>query len=558
MPIFRFARRTILLPFALWTQISGAQIAAAAVGLQPPSADQTQYGVSMGTVTVMDEQLYRISLRPDIPLGKMGVAFDIELFIDENGDFSDRGWEFGGSTEVLDSILRKIYYVRYGRPDDDVFVRVGALDHVTLGYGLIVDGYRNTLHYPGVKKTGFEFGFRNVTSAGLSIEGLVNNLQDLSRGGALVGVRVSGKASGKLDVGLTYVVDMDQYGGLFDRDDDGFPDDVDAFPENAGRALDNDADGVADEEDSDDDNDGRIDVDAGSGLPTDVVDTLVEIEATHGEEVFAVDRSVSRKSPFNKDLVGRDLFSIVGLDAGYPLVESGGTKLILYGQVALMLDDEDELSPAAADSQGVTRGNRKATGFGVMAPGLWLEAGPFEGRMEYRYFQDDFDAGYFDNLYELDRARLDVGSGKATPKDAELRRGESVHGLFGRIGTDLYGLVEAFADYQHLVGSDNPKRQTHAAVSLSRKLLDTIPRLTVAEAYYQKNNIGSRLDEKGTRGSEDGFFESTEDTFYGHRVGFEMANGVSLVWDTRYLFKREADGQLERSKVMSVETVFSF
>ena len=549
--------RSLIVLINLSTQLVWPQ-AIAAVGLQPPSAEQTQYGVSMGTVTVMDEQLYRISLRPDIPLGKMGVAFDLELFIDENGDFSDRGWAFGGSTEVLDTILRKIYYVRYGRPDDDAYVRVGALDRVTLGYGLIVDGYRNTLHYPGVKKTGLEFGFRNVTSAGLSIEGMVNNLQDLSTGGGLVGFRVSAKTAGKLDVGLTYVVDMDQYGGLLDRDDDGFPDDVDAFPENGDRALDNDRDGVADEADADDDNDGRIDVDAGSGLPEDVINTLEELEASHGEEVFAVDRSVSRRSPFNKDLVGRDMFSIVGLDVGYPLVESGDTKLILYGQLALMLDDEDELSAAAADSQGVTRGNRKAEGFGIMAPGLWLSAGPFEGRAEYRYFQDDFDAGYFDNLYELDRARLDVATGKATPKDAELRRGESVHGLFGRIGTDLYGLVEAYADYQHLVGSDDPKRQSHAAISLSRKLLDTIPRLTIAEAYYQKNNIGSRLDEDGTPGSEDDLFESTEDTFYGHRVGFEMANGVSLVWDTRYLFEREADGKLKRGKVMSIETVFSF
>ena len=532
--------------------------AVSAVGLQPPSQTGTQYSVSMGTVTAMGEQLYRISLRPDIPLGKMGVAFDIELFIDERGDLSDRGWEFDGSTEVLDTALRKIYYLRYGRPGDDVFIRVGALDRVSLGYGLIVDRYRNTLHYPGVKKTGLEFEFRNVTPAGLTIEGLVNNLQDLTEGGALVGMRVSGVATGKLEVGLTYVVDLDQYGGLFDRDGDGYPDEVDAFPENADQALDNDGDGVADQVDADDDNDGRIDVDGGSGLPTAVIDALEDIEETHGEDVFAVDRSVSRKSPFNKELVGRDMFGIVGLDVGYPLLESGGTRLVLYGQVALMLDDEDELAAEDADSQGVTRDNRKAEGFGIMAPGLLLQFGPFEGRAEYRYFQDDFDAGYFDNLYELDRARLDVGSGRATPKDAALGRGESVQGVFGRLGTDVYGLVDASVDYQHLVGSDDPKRQLHAAASISRKLLDTVPRLTLAEAYYQKNNIGTRLDKQGIPDSEDDFLESTEDTFYGQRVGFEMANGVSLVWDTRYLFERGADGHLDRRKVMSVETVFSF
>ena len=527
----------------------------ATVGLQPPASDQPQYGVSMGTVTVLDEQLYRISLRPDIPLGKLGVAFDIELFIDENGNFSDRGWEFDGSTEVLDTFLRKIYYIRYGRPKDDLYVRIGALNDITLGYGLIVDRYRNTLHYPGVKKTGLEFRARNI-GRGLSIEGMVNNLQDLASGGALAGLRISGKAVGKIDIGLTYVVDLDQYGGLFDRDGDGFPDDVDAFPEDSGRSLDNDRDGVADQEDSDDDNDGRIDIDApGSGLPGGVIAALEAIEEGHGDSIFALDRSVSRKSPFNKNLVGRDMFSILGLDAGYPLAESESIRLILYGQLALMIDDDDELPAAEDDAQGVVRGNRKTEGFGIMAPGLWLELGPFEGRAEYRYFQDNFDVGYFDNLYELDRARIDVATGKAMPKDAGLRRGESIQGVLVGLGTDLYDFLEVSADYQYFVGS-HPSISAYA--SLSRKLLDTVPRLTVAEAYYQKSNIGSELDAKGTPGSEDDFFESTMATFYGHRVGFEMANGVSLVWDTRYLFAREASGKLDRHKVMSAETVFSF
>ena len=60
-----------------------------------------------------------------------------------------------------DSILRKIYYVRYGRPNDAVYVKIGALDNVTLGYGLIMDTYRNTLHYPGIKKTGLQFRIAN-------------------------------------------------------------------------------------------------------------------------------------------------------------------------------------------------------------------------------------------------------------------------------------------------------------------------------------------------------------------------------------------------------------
>ncbi|MFH1572024.1 MAG: hypothetical protein ABIL09_28800 [Gemmatimonadota bacterium] len=535
-----------------------ADVDATAYGSEERYDAGARYGASMGSVTVGDRQFYRLSMRPDIPVGPLGVALDIELFIDDSGNFSDRGWAFGTSTEILDTFLRKIYYVRYGQPRDPVYVRLGALDNVTLGYGALVNGYRNTVQYPGIKKTGVQFQVEGVGGSRFDVEGLVNNLQDLKEGGALIGLRVASRAAGKLEVGVSYVVDLDQYAGLLDRDGDGYPDEVDAFPDDGQLALDNDGDGVPDGLDSDDDNNGAIDADDGSGLPAAVRADLLNLEATYGPAVFPVDRSVSRRVPFNKDSVGRDWFSIVGLDAGYPLMASQGLKLTLYGQLAAMVDDDDKLADAAADSQGVSRGNHRAKGFGIMAPGLWLRTGPFEGRLEYRFFQDDFEAGYFDNLYELDRARVSAATGKATAKDASLRRGESVNGIYGRLAADLYGLVDAAGDYQHLVGADTPRRQLHAAARLAPRLLQSVPRLSRARAYYQKNNIGARLDEKGTPGSEDGFFESTEDTFYGYELGLQMASGVAVVWDTRFYFERGADGSLARRKVMGIETVFDF
>ena len=570
MDTIRRSRRAAIAAVTLWALVlcslspaasaadDDADFAGSSYGGDDRYQSGARYGASMGSVTVGDRQFYRISMRPDIPIGPLGVAFDVELFIDDDGNFSDRGWAFGTSTEVLDTFLRKIYYVRYGQPRDPVYVRVGALDRVTLGYGIIIDEYRNTVQYPGIKKTGVQFQMERVFGSRFDVEGMINNLQDLKEGGALVGLRVSGRPVSKLEVGVTYVVDLDQYSGLVDRDGDGYPDDVDAFPEDEELALDNDGDGVPDEVDGDDDNDGVIDVDEGSGLPPEVRNSLLDLEATYGSSVFPVDRQVSRRAPFNKDLVGRDWFSIVGIDAGYPLVEKSGLNLILYGQAALMVDDDDELIDSVAVSQGVAAGNRKAEGFGIMAPGLWLRMGPVDGRVEYRYFQDDFDAGYFDNLYELDRARVSAATGKATPKDASLARGESVKGVYGRLATDVYGLVEAAADYQHLAGADDPKRQIHASARLAPRLMQSIPRLSRARAYYQKNNIGARLDEDGTPGSEDGFFESTEDTFYGYEVGLEMAGGVSVVWETRFYYERGADGGLDRRKVMAIETVFDF
>ena len=65
-----------------------------------------------------------------------------------------------------------------------------------------------------------------------------------------------------------------------------------------------------------------------------------------------------------------------------------------------------------------------------------------------------------------------------------------------------------------------------------------------------------RLSDDGTQ--SDGFFEATEDTFYGYEIGLEMNGGVSIFCDVRYLFNREADDQIRRKKIMLIETVFNF
>ena len=112
------------------------------------------------------------------------------------------------------------------------------------------------------------------------------------------------------------------------------------------------------------------------------------------------------------------------------------------------------------------------------------------------------------------------------------------------------------ASYQHLTGQNGPKQQLIGSVALSKKLLEQIPRLTRARAYYHKNNIGAGLNIAGT--GDDGFFESTEDTFYGYDLGLEMAGGAAVLWDTRFVFERGADRRLVRRKIMSIETVFHF
>ncbi len=519
-----------------------------------PSVAMFGYSLSMGSVTVDQEQLYRLSLRPDFPLGRLGIGLDLELFVERNGDLGSRGWKAGSSTQTFDSILRKIYYVRYGRPNDAVYVKMGALSDVTLGYGLIMDNYRNTLHYPGIKKTGLQFRIANLAGTNIGLEGVINNLQDFQEGGALIGLRTFGYAAA-LEVGVTFVADLDQYSGLRDSDSDGVPDPIDAFPEDGQFALDNDADGVPDHIDSDDDNDGIIDADAGSGLSADIASTLLGLNANYGN-AFPVDQDVDRQKPFNKNHVDQDFFSILGLDLAYPLIRNLGLALKLYGQFALLIDDDDALSSFEARQQGVSPGNRQATGFGLAAPGLWLSLGPLKGQLDFRHFRRDFDSRYFDELYELDRAYLDLATGQAQSKDAQLGHSNELSGFFGHLGTELGSYAYASVSYQYLTGTDIPKQQLIASASLSRKLLKYVPRLKRAYAYFHKNNIGRNPNEDGT--GRDDFFEPTKDTFYGFDIELNMKEGTSVRWDTRFLFERTASRRLQRHKVMTLETVFDF
>ena len=514
-----------------------------------PSVSMYGYSLSMGSVTVDQEQLYRLSFRPDLPLGRLGIGLDVELFVERNGDLGRRGWQAGSSTQTLDSILRKIYYVRYGRPNDAVYIKIGALDDVTLGYGLIMDSYRNTLHYPGIKKTGLQFRIANLVGTNIGLEGAINNLQDFQEGGALIGLRAFGYVA-DIELGVTFAADLDQYSGLRDSDSDGVPDPIDAFPDNGNFALDNDSDGVPDHIDSDDDNDGLIDADPGSGLSADITSALLGING------LPVDQDVARHKPFNRNRVGQDFFSILGADATYPLIRDLGLELKLYGQFALLMDDDDALSSFEAQQQGVSPGNRQATGFGVAAPGLWLALGPLNGQLEFRHFRRDFDSRYFDELYELDRAYLDLATGQAQSKDARLGHSDDLSGAFGRLGTELGSYAHVSASYQYLTGTNDPKQQLIASASLSRKLLKHFPRLKRAYAYFHKNNIGRSLNEDGT--GRDAFFEPTEDTFYGFDIALNMKEGTSVRWDTRFVFERAADGRLQRLKIMTLETVFDF
>ncbi|MFQ6673852.1 MAG: thrombospondin type 3 repeat-containing protein, partial [Fidelibacterota bacterium] len=231
---------------------------------------------SVGAVTIDGELWNQLALRPVIPFGKLAVALDIVLYIDADGNIHKDEWDFSSSGAIKNTLVDKIYYVRYGLPRDPLFLRAGALDDVTVGYGILVAGYSNTIQYPQVRKVGLEVGLkrgRYVTG------GFVN---DFKENLGLVGGRVSTTVAGRFQVGISLVADRNQYLGLKDGDGDGRPDVVDDFPDDDRFFLDSDGDGIPDHKDLDIDGDGI----------TDTLDS--QIPGWAGESII-IDRDMRKK-----------------------------------------------------------------------------------------------------------------------------------------------------------------------------------------------------------------------------------------------------------------------
>jgi len=470
----------------------------------PLETEGPAFSAGVGMVTVDGKQWQRISFRPDIPIWKFGVALDIELFIDSEGNFSKKGWDFSSGKRAFESITRKIYYIRFGRPGERAYVKVGALDNVTIGYGLIMNGYRNTLQYPGVKKTGLFLDLRDLSSFGIGVQGFVNNFSDFGYKGAVVGGRLSFKPMrpsgvpvlGDLELGASCVYDMNQLAGI-----DSVLTEIRLTPEQ--------------------------------------VDTLKSWGVPVNEEGIIV-----KKEPFDRDTT--DAFGVFGFDVAVPIVRNPNFGLTLYGQYARNMNDDV---------------GAEAKGYGVAAPGLMANVGPVTAKLEYRRLDGKFEANYFDELYELERSGQDPESKRIFTK-ADSLRDVSVKGIFGNVSVNLLNMVKAEADYQDLRGGEDKDRRLYAKAYLARELLDRIPKLEGVMFYYRKNRIGNALLKKRSDGAvkleKDGFFEPTPYTIYGYKIGFSLSGGVMLVWDVGYRYRVDETGYLKKERNFHIETVVRF
>jgi hypothetical protein len=357
---------------------------------------------TVGMVVINGKIYQQFGLRPDIPLGKFGIGLDLTARFNEDGNFKDDEWNDGRD------YLEKLYYLRYGLPGDPFYIRVGALDHVTLGYGIIMRRYANTIQYPEIKRIGI---YTEGSAKRVSWQAMMNNVAELDEPG-LMGFRLSYETGLKgLTVGATVAHDGNQFAGLIDDDKDGVPNRLDLFPDKNDFTLQSQL-LSAFENDPD-----LLDYMIRSGFLPDVRDSLHSY----------------------KDV--KESVTILGADAGIPLWRGRPVSVWTYAQMAKIVD----------------------YGWGWAFPGVRMVMGPVEIGAEYRQYKKQFRGDFFNFTYEIERVQLQdtlfitkektlEGLGRANGyyADALISAGsigyafawyEDMHGPNYRNGKTLYGEV---------------------------------------------------------------------------------------------------------------------
>jgi hypothetical protein len=153
---------------------------------------------------------------PMFTYGKWGLVLDFTFEFD--GDFGLRDLDKDGKADrwtTFSDYVYKIHYLRYGLKTDPVYGLVGQFKSYTLGHGLIMEGFTNTLFYPQVIKLGLNFDFdgRALNFPYFGVQAVVDDVLDWD----IIGLRaylrplnsVQQPLLKEFTVGATVITDLD-------------------------------------------------------------------------------------------------------------------------------------------------------------------------------------------------------------------------------------------------------------------------------------------------------------------------------------------------------------
>ena len=515
---------------------------------------------AFGTVTIDGKVWNQVSLRPVTPIWKLNIVWDLVMYFDHEGKLYDENWDFSSFKNGKNTIIDKIYSLSYVRITDPLFLKIGALDRVDFGYGILVNGYSNAVQYPQVRNIGLDIRSNNEFG---SVQGFVN---DFKQNIGIAGARIFLSNALPVPIAFTWVVDRNQYLGLKDSDGDGFPDFIDHFPDNERYWLDSDGDGLADNQrdEYDRDGDGFPDVydRNGDGVPDD--DALEVIHAFWDELGEAAGQDFSNETfydslpdqetillptPLN---VGANADPVAGIaiDFSYPIYAEDNMTISIYAQAAKMLGTT--IHPG--------NGKELNLGMGIVPIGIASRFGPATFNLEYRMIpKGQFEFSYWNRTYDLERATFvtSLSETKVVTKEYKLGRYGNQKGFYARLGLKMGPLFKAGVSYQDLIGNNwNDGKADYVtsqnqSFQVSLKLIKSINRIKYVQLFYQQRNVPNPFK-----------FDHSESTIMGYHVRVEIRSGMMLNYTfQRSFFDWDGDGDVnspdETINLTTIETTFT-
>ena len=484
---------------------------------EPSAKKPVNLGLGVGSATIDGVIYNQVALRPELSFGKLGIGLDLVMYIDNEGGIRKDEWD--EASDFIDKFL----FIRWGQKSDPFWFKWGSLNNVTIGYGGLLAGYSNMMEFPSVRKVGINTG---VSFGNFGTELFLSNMKDFSRGGTLMGLRGTYKLSDAIPLtfGLNFIMDMNQFSGLKDVDGDTYPDMFDDFPTDKDYWNDTDGDGIAD-------------VNGGTKEPENGWD----IDGDGDNIIDSADSDLTLKpTPFSlKD--NKATAQGFAFDLGYPILRGKSLSLEAY------MEFNKLIFPAVA---GDAYYSRKAMGgTGITVPGVRASLFSFLNvSFEYRIKQGFFAPQFFDGSYDLSRVVAEFsedGTVIRTKDQVVLVDSSNTSGMYGSASANLFNLVSFSASYASMKGEGDVEFNSfNARFDINA---ENIPKLSVAQAYYLRNNDKNPFD----------FSNPTINTIFGYKVGYEVSKGVSLIWDFRQYYRDTGTG-LEPVKQTTIETAFDF
>ena len=182
-------------------------------------------GMELGSVTIDGTTYSKAVIQPNFRFANDKLKFGLYLPIIYSSDMfnpddwyhpngndewsfgTDKGWStdpFAAALDAVGDLALKFKYFEYGRQlEDPFFIKLGNLDDLTLGHGLIMRNYSNDGEFPAIRRVGFELGL-DLKSIGLEL--VANDLADPEVFGTRLFIRPI--PNFKLAIGISGVMDI--------------------------------------------------------------------------------------------------------------------------------------------------------------------------------------------------------------------------------------------------------------------------------------------------------------------------------------------------------------